>query len=106
MKYTVSKCYETWSEEVCEAEATDDMGYVYENQKMSLCDILREIYYNGINCPSVSPPSFRNINKHTWLSTVDGEEDYITGNRTYYSLHIKTSNRQMRRILRLAGIIK
>jgi hypothetical protein len=102
MKYKVSKCYETWNEEALEAGDTDDRGFIFQDQKMSLTELVNEIVNSGITDPSTWP--LRKITDSIWLSSVDGNENYNTGEKTFYSLHIKASNRQMRRIFRLAGI--
>ena len=102
MKYRVSKCYETWNDEAYEAGDTDDRGFVFQDQKMSLTDLINEIVNNGIISPSSWP--IRRLTDNTWLSSIDGDENYTTGEKTYYSLHIKASNRQMKRIFRQAGI--
>lgn len=104
MKFKVSKCYETWSNEAYETGDTDDRGFEYKDQKMSISEILKEIEDNGITSPSCYPLNNRNISQHIWLSTVDGYQNYQTGETTHYSLHIKGSKRQMRRIFRLANI--
>lgn len=102
MKYKVTKCYETWNQEAVDAGDTDDRGFVFQDQKMSLTELVNEIVNSHIIGPSTWP--LRKITDNIWLSSVDGDENYITGEKTFYSLHIKASNRQMKRIFRQAGI--
>lgn len=102
MRYKVSKCYETWNNEAVDAGQTDDHGFVFQDQKMSLTELVNEIVNNGITMASCWP--LNKITDSIWLSTPDPETDYQSGDHTYYSLHIKASNRQMKRIFRLAGI--
>lgn len=82
--YAMSKTYETWSYDDIDAGDTDDKGFEYKDEKFdSLWDMAKEIRDSGPVAPSHSGPA----TNHTWYSTVDGEEDYKTGEKTYYAFH-------------------
>ena len=101
-KFLVSKTYEIWDEEAYEAGDTDDRGFIFEDQRMTAREIIEEIVNNGIQ--SASATNWKKQISNVWLSSNDGIQDYQTGDTTYYSLHIKASNRQLKRIYRLAGV--
>lgn len=104
MLFKVSKTYETWNEEAYEAGETDDKGWIYEDEEFTLSELIREITDNGIIGTSNYPVNMANIG-FTWLSTIDGHEDYIKGETTHYSLFLHNiSDRNKTRIFKLAGI--
>lgn len=85
-KYKMSKTYETWSHEDTDIGETDKKGFEYQDQAFdSLWEMAKEIRNSGATEPSDHPT----VNIHTWYSTPDGDEDYKTGERTYYSFHPK-----------------
>ena len=105
MLFNVSKTYEIWDKESIELGETDDRGFEYEDNKLTLKELINEIKNNGFNEVSCWP--WRNLPNHgykPWLSTVDPYKDMVTGDVTNYSLHIDTSNRNLVRIFKLAGI--
>lgn len=83
-KYSMNKTYETWDEDALEAGDTDDKGFEYEDKEFdSLWDMAREIRDGGATESSDS----HSANPHTWYSTPDGNQNYRTGETTYYSYH-------------------
>lgn len=101
-KFKVSKCFEVWNDEAFESGDTDERGFTYEDLRMTAREIIEEIVNNGIQ--SASATNWRKNIKNVWLTSIDDNHDYQTGNTTYFSLHIKASNRQLKRIYRLAGV--
>lgn len=82
-RYKMNKTYEVWDEDALEAGDTDDKGFEYEDREFdSLWDMADEIRDAGATMPSDSSGG-----PHTWYSTPDGEENYRTGERTFYSFH-------------------
>lgn len=83
-KYKMNKTYSTWDEDALEAGDTDDKGFEYEDKEFdSLWDMAREIRDGGAT-ESSDPHS---AGPHTWYSTPDGDQNYRTGETTYYSYH-------------------
>jgi len=109
MDFPISKYYETWDEESLEAGETDLKGDIYTNWGFSLRELVETIQSEGFNGISQYPiTSLKNSIApcHVWLSTIDPERDYVTGEVTFYTLHIKTTEKNFYRICKLAGLIK
>lgn len=82
-RFKMNKTYEVWDEEALEAGDTDDRGFEYEDREFdSLWDMADEIRDGGATEPSDSSGG-----AHTWYSTPDAEENYRTGEKTFYSFH-------------------
>lgn len=82
-RYKMNKTYEVWDYDAVDAGETDDKGFEYEDREFdSLWDMADEIRDAGATEPSDSRGG-----PNTWYSTPDGEENYRTGERTYYSFH-------------------
>jgi len=105
MKFKVSKTYETWDEQALEAGETDDKGFEYQDEVMTLRELVRELRNNGITEPSCS-----HVESARWFSSVDPVHDrafFEKGEYTYYSVHpanmdgTDISGRNMKRIARL-----
>lgn len=102
MQFLVNKTYETWDEESVEIGDTDNRGFEYQDNVMTLRELIREMQNNGITEPSCS-----SIQAGIWFSSIDDEIDYRTGERTQYTLHFKhidgktVSGRNMKRIVKL-----
>ena len=83
-KYTMSKTYEVWSYDAVDAGQTDDSGFKYQDQEFdSIWELAKEIRDAGATEPSDSGLDAL----PGWYSTPDGDENYKTGERTYYSFH-------------------
>jgi len=93
MKFKVSKTYQVITPESAEIGDHADQGFEYENNEFTLRELLKEIENGGFV-----------ENSGRWLSTVDPERDYQTGEETFYNLHIETSERNYERICKLAKV--
>jgi hypothetical protein len=70
-------------------------------QPGKLRDALREAINLGIYQPSEGN-SVAQIGENAWFSSVDADQDFATGESTYYSLHVSgTTSSTKRRIARL-----
>ena len=94
--FKVDKTYETWDEEALEAGETDDKGYDYEDEAMGLREVLRELHvsgpwqYGGIHT--------RGQQRVMRFSTTDPDVNYRTGEETSHTIHIRGSERAIRRL--------
>lgn len=85
-RYKMSKTYETWDEESTSIGDTDEKGFEYKDVDFDgLWDMANEIREEG----SVEPSHSGTADAHTWYTTSDADEDYKTGEKTYYSFHPK-----------------
>jgi hypothetical protein len=100
--FLVSKTYETWDEDALEAGETDDSGFEYKDQPMSLTELLREFEELGSFEPSEipTPPNWR-PGMRIWFSSRDSDVNYRTGERTEYALHPRGSERAIKRLFQL-----
>jgi hypothetical protein len=80
----VSKTYEVVTEESAEHGDFAETDFVYEDDEMTLGEVLREIENGGYYQWSSSNPTILDC-----LSTVDPEVNHSTGEHTYYSLHFE-----------------
>ena len=102
MQFKVNRCYETWDHESIEAGDTDDRGFTYQDEVYTLRDLVNEMRRDAITEPSSSSP-----HAGMWFTSVDPDEDYRTGERTYHSIHLTrvdgsaVDTRTMKRIIRL-----
>jgi hypothetical protein len=85
----VSKTYEVVTEESAEHGDFAETGFVFEDDRMTLEEVLREIDKDGFCEWSSSDPTILDC-----LSTVDPEVNYSTGEQTYYSLHFENISEQ------------
>jgi len=100
--FTVSKTYETWDEDALEAGETNDRGYEYEDENMSLRDVVREIE-NGRwehDCMPFELPRGATLLR---LYSADSDVDYRSGESTSTALHIRGSARAIRRLAEYLG---
>ncbi len=85
--YVWGSTYEVWDEETLEAGDTDDRGWEHEYEDngpyKSLADLLQDIPGHSWLEWSSSDPGPRD-----WIISED-DQDYRSGDRTQYSLHIK-----------------
>ena len=108
-KFTVSKTFETWDEDDIEHGGTDYRGFEYQDEQFSLRELLDEIKHNGFVEPAHSwleGEKNKQTRTYNWLKTVDADENYQTGEKTYYGLHIKTTGKRFYKICQLAGLTK
>ena len=98
--YKMSKTFETWTPEDVDFGDTDNKDFEYKDQHFdSLWQMANEIRDEGATEASSSQ-----ILPSTWWSTDQGEEDYKTGEKTYYSFHPKNLSKD--EALELAKLIK
>ena len=94
--FKVDKTYETWDEEALQAGETDDKGYDYEDEPMGLREVLRELHvsgpwqYGGVHT--------RGQQRVMRFSTTDPDVNYRTGEETSHTIHIRGSERAIRRL--------
>lgn len=87
--FRVSKTFQkvSWPDEDDGNGPDEEGGYDYENEELDWDSLIREIKWNGFT-------ELSNVYRDpahaggTWLSTPDPETDDMTGEQTYYSLHI------------------
>ena len=97
-QFFVSKTYENWDLEAREFGETNDRGYEFEDEPMSLRDVFRALRDMGGMEPSAIPLTRENvIHGRVWFYDLDGDEDWRTGDITHHSLHVRGSERAMRR---------
>lgn len=98
--FIVSKYYETWDEEALEAGETDDKGADFENVRMTAREAVNEIKDLGAFEFSESPFRVDEAVRRgrIWLTSVDDNINYRTGERTQYSLFIKGPPNALRRL--------
>ena len=95
-QFFVSKTYETWDAEALEFGETSDRGYEFENEPMSLRDVFRALRDMGGIEPSSMPLTREDVIRgRVWFRDVDGYDDW--GDVTHHSLHVRGSDRAMRR---------
>jgi hypothetical protein len=81
--FIMSKTFETWTHEDTAIGDTDNRGFEYQDREFSsLEELADEICEAGCVEPSTSTP-----HRCNWFTTVDAEQDYRTGESTYYSFH-------------------
>ncbi len=79
--------YETWTPEDIDAGDTDDKGFVVTDwNRDTVAEIVEEFLSQG----SVEASSSE-FHPGLWYQTIDAEEDYKTGARTYYAWHLDRS---------------
>jgi hypothetical protein len=83
-KILLSKTYETWSHEDTKHGDTDDKGWEFQNQEYDSAEELVDNIDEHVH-PSSGPGFHQNV----WYSSTDGEEDYKSGDKTFYAYHIK-----------------
>jgi hypothetical protein len=80
----VCRTYETWDYEAAEAGETNDRGYVWQNYPHTfreLVELMTEHYH-----PSCWPMTDHDAGR-IWF-TSDDDENFRTGERTRYSIHL------------------
>jgi len=105
--FLVSKTYEIITPESAENGDAEERGFKYQDEEMTVEDILREIDYNGFTMLSSSwIENHKNSTEqnHTWINTVDPDKNYTTGEDTFYGLHIKCTEGEFYKICKLAKI--
>lgn len=78
-QFIYSITYSIVTPESAENSEEDSSGFIVDNEKAELADIIREAESYGITQDG-----------GRWWSSVDPSIDYTTGAETYHSLHIKT----------------
>ena len=78
----ISETYETWDHEAIEAGDTDDRGFNFQAEEYSFRDLVDYIRRNG----------FSREGSTQWLTTVDPDRDYRTGEETTKALHFDREN--------------
>ena len=78
----VSRTYETWDYAAAEAGETNDHGWTWENYPHTF----RELVGLMEEHPHPSCYPVQDMG-HVWFSS-DDDEDYRTGDRTRYSIHL------------------
>lgn len=109
MIFQVSKTYEVITPESAEYGETEEKGFEYQDREFDLRELLEEIKNGGFVELSSSNINYEKNNSeitNNWISTVDAEQNYLTGSRTYYGLHVNTTGRNFYKIAELAGLIK
>lgn len=90
--FSVSVTYETWDEESREAGDTDDKGYEYEDARMSLSDVVRELdNYGPFDEVQVMGTLLR-------AYVADADQNLRTGEDTMRAIHVRGSERAIRRL--------
>ena len=97
-QFFVSKTYDTWDEEALEAGDTDDRGFEFEDEPMTLREVLKALDGMGAVEPSRTLTRSALVRGHVWFSTVDAETNHRTGDVTNHALHIRGSERAMGRL--------
>ena len=82
MTILVNRTYEVWTYDAVDAGDTDERGFDYETVPHTFGELVRLMQDH--NNPSCSAP----FDGRTWFSSED--EDYRTGDRTIYSIHLAT----------------
>lgn len=94
----ITKTYQVISPESAEIGDFEDQGFDYQDQEMTLREVLSEVERGGFTEWSSSGGFHNGI----WLSTIDPDRDMQSGNETYYSLHFSAnSERVQKRIFNL-----
>lgn len=107
--FVVSKTYQITTPESAKNGDYSEQGFEYEDDEMSMEDILREIENDGFTELSSSwIEDHQNSNKenNTWINTVDPDRNFTTGEETFYGLHIKCTQKEFYQICKLAKLIK
>lgn len=86
MAILINKTFETWTQEDIEAGDTDDRGFTFQDEPHTFRELIDEM--KNYTQPSSSP-----CQVDSWL-TSGPDENYITGENTYHSLH--PANREPR----------
>lgn len=90
--FSVSMTYEVVTPESAEYGDAEDRGYEYEDRRMSLGDVVRELHRKG---------PWDEVQVHSTLLRAygaDGDVDYRTGAETRYDLHVRGSERAIKRL--------
>lgn len=93
--FRVSKTYETWDEEALDAGDTDAKGYEYEDEPMSLREVLRELDRGGFH----EVEDVGDVVRARTTDPVRNRAHFERGLDTYYGLHIRGSQRALGRLL-------
>lgn len=107
--FLVSKTYEIITPESLKQGDAEDRGFEYEDDEMSIEDILREINNDGfteLSSSWIEDHKDSPLENYTWINTVDPERNYTTGEETYYGLHIKCKQKEFYDICKKAKLIK
>lgn len=106
--FSVSETFEIITHESAEEGTFADSGFNFENEGYTLRELVDYIKRNSFVCPSQSHiKDLKDVEGpcRVWLSQIDGNIDYMTGESEFKNLHINNvSCRNFYRICRLAGI--
>jgi hypothetical protein len=104
MQFLASRIYTDYTPESLEIGDSADSGFLYDNELLSLREIIRELR----DCSFLSDSS--KITGHTWASTDTYFVDYRTGLERKEDVHIRQrdglylTDKNMQRIYKLAGL--
>ena len=105
-RFLVSRCYSEITPDSAEDGDFSDTGYVTDPRWMTLEDVLHELR----DCTEIS--SNGKLTGYEWARTGYSVSDYQDGTEREETVHIKSASgvalapRNLRRIFRLAGLIK
>lgn len=94
--FSVSMTYEVVTPESAEHGDVEDRGYDYQDKRMSLSDVVREVESHGPYDEIQEMDDRRGALLRLYES--DGSTDYRTGAETRHQLHIRGSERAIRRL--------
>jgi hypothetical protein len=109
--FNVSKTFQIITPESAKNGDFEKTGFVYQDQKMSLSEILKEIYNNGfseLSCSNIDHMENSKNKNHVWFDTIDPEQNrnyFEKMEMKYYSLHINCQERHFYKICKLADFI-
>lgn len=87
--YTVSKTYDIVTPESAQDGDVAESGFEFENEPMSLREVIEEV--DGIGADVGGSDGFS-------FYGVDAQEDYRTGESTTYAVHVKANAHNMKRL--------
>lgn len=98
--FSVSMTYEVVTPESAEHGDVEDQGYDYEDEAMSLTDVVREVQKHGPYDEIQEMPDHRAGSRGALLRLYEseGSVNYRTGAETRHALHIRGSERAIRRL--------
>lgn len=105
--FLVSETYSIVSPASAEVGDFEEIGIKFKEEEMSLEELVDYIERNGfaeLSCSYISDYEGDSSINPTWISTVDPEIDFKTGNNTYYDLHIRCTKNEFYKICKTAGI--
>ena len=90
--FSVSLTYDVVTPESAEHGDVEDRGYVYEDERMSLGDVVREMNRRG-------PWEEVQVDRHLLRAyESEGSVNYRTGAETTHAIHVRGSERAIKRL--------